>query len=676
MRFRLVSIVLLTLLSLPVRSVYAQSQPCTPDAVLDSFIHYTLTGDMNDWASSWDGRGCESPLAQAIQVMQQAWDLLERAAVTGSETSCKLNAIRGSFQAAALSDEIETWVSVYQSSPCGSDIITSTQMLGAGALMLYGDAPEWAEMIVSRVLGVATRTEAGDLRISYGQNLTSELENGAGDRWVFDATSEDRMVAITLESAAFNAYLELYDPQGNRIATNDSGAGSTNARILISAFDQSGQYTIIARAYNQQSTGSYNLSLQRASDRQITFGESLTVEHPVTGGDLWSFQAEAHELMVAVTLYSSDFNAYLELYDPLGNLVATNDSGAGSTNARIVIPVVSSEGLYTIIARSYDSTTRGTYILTLVRSVDNAIEYGSYVDVDAPVAGGDLWSFEAGADRKMVAITLESNAFNAYLELYDPTGNRVATNDSGAGGTNARIFLTELNYSGRYTILARSYDATTVGSYRLTLIRAGDNIISEHEPVYVTDPVAGGDLWTYNLDEASGMIAITLDSDMFNAYLELYDPQGQRIDTNDSGAGGTNARILLSNPKLFGNYTIIARSYDAATSGAYRLTVTDAANNVIEFGEVLRIDNPVAGGDLWSFTTQSGVSLSILLESNSFNAYLELYDPKGNRVATNDSGGGGTNALINYVSALEGRYTIVARSYDSTTRGSYTLTLR
>lgn len=73
-------------------------------------------------------------------------------------------------------------------------------------------------------------------------------------------------------------------------------------------------------------------------------------------------------------------------------------------------------------------------------------------------------------------------------------------------------------------------------------------------------------------------------------------------------------------------------------------------------------------------TAGTRITLQMKRTSGALDAYLELFDPNGVRVALNNNGGGGTDALINdYTAQRTGRYQVIARSGDGLTMGAYQL---
>lgn len=71
----------------------------------------------------------------------------------------------------------------------------------------------------------------------------------------------------------------------------------------------------------------------------------------------------------------------------------------------------------------------------------------------------------------------------------------------------------------------------------------------------------------------------------------------------------------------------------------------------------------------------SGQTIEISLTSSDFDAYIIILDSNSKRVAYNDDGGSGTNALLEYTFPSSGKYSIIATQYRQKT-GSYSITVR
>ena len=91
--------------------------------------------------------------------------------------------------------------------------------------------------------------------------------------------------------------------------------------------------------------------------------------------------------------------------------------------------------------------------------------------------------FYNGAAGEQVTIEMDrtSGTLDPYLELYDPNGNRVALNNNGGAGNNARINGYTLQHNGRYQIVARSYSGS--GGYN---VKVSHNVVTLNPAPYIS----------------------------------------------------------------------------------------------------------------------------------------------------------------------------------------------
>ena len=79
-----------------------------------------------------------------------------------------------------------------------------------------------------------------------------------------------------------------------------------------------------------------------------------------------------------------------------------------------------------------------------------------------------LWQF-SGSAGDAVTIEMQSNAFDTFLMLLDPSGKPVVDNDDDvSGNTNSRIAFT-LTANGTWTVVANSLTANQAGDYTISL---------------------------------------------------------------------------------------------------------------------------------------------------------------------------------------------------------------
>ena len=220
-----------------------------------------------------------------------------------------------------------------------------------------------------------------DLRFDNLATTDCHLENDAfADFWTLEITTATAgQVQVDLLSATFDTYVGLLGPTGAVLAENDDHATSVGAPFydLSSRVVQTlaaGRYTIVATSFNPQTTGAYQLSagpgLLCPEEGVVALGTSTTGQAlAVDDCSYDEYFADAYVVRVSTanpvtfTLTSPDFDAYLTLLDPSGNVMHNDDDGAGGTDAQISVPLT--PAWYVIEVSSAFTGETGNYTLTV-----------------------------------------------------------------------------------------------------------------------------------------------------------------------------------------------------------------------------------------------------------------------------------------------------------------------
>lgn len=194
--------------------------------------------------------------------------------------------------------------------------------------------------------------------------------------------------------------------------------------------------------------------------------------------------------------------------------------------------------------------------------------------------------------------------------------------------------------------------------------------------------------------QAGQRIRITMESDDFDTYLILIDPEGNRTVNDDADQdGGTNSAIDIIAAHT-GRYTIHASSYAVGERGRYTLTidvrddsrparpvqaVQPHQGHVIERAGTLRQgDEQLRTGeyfDRYPFEGRAGQRVTVRLESTDFNPYLILKAPSEAQQENDDHRGSRTVSQIEHTLTESGTYEVLATSFASRETGRYTLTV-
>lgn len=359
-------------------------------------------------------------------------------------------------------------------------------------------------------------------------------------------------------------------------------------------------------------------------------------------------------------------------------------------------------------AAAQDVIRPGQRVTGQLTDADPALDDGSHYDV---------WRFAAEANHRY-RVTLRSDDFDAYLSVGSsalPECEDCATDDDGAGGTDARVEFTG-PADGTFEIRANSLEGGRTGDYELTLEDEG--VVGEehdaHEdaaemgtPITLGAPVAGtlargdrkvensySDTWTYQGREGE-TIVVTLRSEDFDAYLNLGEFDGGEctdMDADDNGGGGTDSRIRVELPSD-GAFHIHVSAVGQGETGAYTLQVEQATDREsgapampISPGETLegrlsKADAEEADGSFreeWVFRGDAGETFVITQRSEDVDALLHVGRMAGGEwelLASDDDGGGDSDAEITITLPESGEYVIRAGTYLAGETGAYTLSL-
>lgn len=306
-------------------------------------------------------------------------------------------------------------------------------------------------------------------------------------------------VEITGRSGAFDMRLELLDgPAGAILATADSdaalGVAGTDERLAFTPV-AGVDYHVRVSPSAAGEAGGYHLGSLRTAD----FGALPLLGVPtgstpgtLSAGDpadpLWLpkvYYSDDHRLAaglverIRVNLDSGAFDAYLYIVDAeTGRPVMEDDDSGGGLNASAAfrpVPGVS----YIVRATSASSLKTGSYTLStqfeplptiiVPTTRSESLTTSDEEDPNWPGYYKDDYELINVVPGQVVTVTLNSNAFDAYLYLVNAVdGSILDENDDGFEmGTNSEIVFT-VEAGMTYILRASSLDPGDTGNYTLT----------------------------------------------------------------------------------------------------------------------------------------------------------------------------------------------------------------
>lgn len=203
---------------------------------------------------------------------------------------------------------------------------------------------------------------------------------------------------------------------------------------------------------------------------------------------------------------------------------------------------------------------------------------------------------------------------------------------------------------------------------------------------------------------AGETVTLDLESESFDPTLYVVGPGfGDALWDYDSG-GGCNARLTVTFLED-GTFRVVAGSF-AEEPGTYTIRVSDRPGPAPTFGcgeldprvlaelptegRTLRVGSLEAGvlgtasrsiqdgrpGEAWELRGSAGERVSVILESDDFDAFLYLTGPGLSEILTDDDGAGDLNARIDVTLPSDGPFTVVASALGAGGFGAYLLRVR
>lgn len=187
-------------------------------------------------------------------------------------------------------------------------------------------------------------------------------------------------------------------------------------------------------------------------------------------------------------------------------------------------------------------------------------------------------------------VELRSESFDAYLGLGKQCADASETDDDGAGGSDSRIDFT--GDGQLWLIRANSLSEGETGAFVLTVSDRGPAPVVQTTEIGFGQSLQGAlttndamaedesyfDCYVFT-GRANQAVVVEMRSSDFDAYTSLYRGggcNGEQLTGDDDSGGGTDPRLATILPAS-GAYSVRANSLGSEEVGAYRITLTGAA---------------------------------------------------------------------------------------------------
>jgi Caspase domain len=189
------------------------------------------------------------------------------------------------------------------------------------------------------------------------------------------------VIRLELRSAEFDTYLMLLGPDDFRRENDDGDEGVGHSMIEV-VLPEYGEYTALVTSFEPGETGAYSLTRDQSAGGEAAVAQR-DVESIRIGGsgqgtlelgdgelesgewrDLWVFDGESGQNLVA-EISSSDFDTFIMLVSPDGQVIDQNDDADGNTNLSRLDISLRESGRYRLVATTFSPGESGSYEVSL-----------------------------------------------------------------------------------------------------------------------------------------------------------------------------------------------------------------------------------------------------------------------------------------------------------------------
>ncbi|OYU77397.1 MAG: hypothetical protein CFE32_06005 [Alphaproteobacteria bacterium PA3] len=481
-------------------------------------------------------------------------------------------------------------------------------------------------------------------------------------------------------------------------------------------------------------------AIAQPSPRPLTLGQavqsSMGPEDPILEGDDSSyemFQVQAPKgQMVTITMTSKTFEPVVVIGAEIVEECQGCATGIGEKDRpAIVRKLVPDSGVLQVRANTMNKGDRGAYTIVATSSVPprlaaRPLPFGQSVSeslgANDPVTDEgtlvDAYAVRLAANQE-IQLDLSSDDFDPKLELLTPAGAKVAEDDDGGPGTNARIRFV-VPRAGLYQVRTTSVGSMQMGRYTLStglrqrlaplpaptpivLGRSVSGVIDASTPRYEADGEeisAKRYVVTMNQGQVYRVTLNATENSNLDPKLAIgvvasdgaFDP----TEREEEGGGGKNAGLRFR-PSETRPYVIEAQQI-GKSGGGYELTVEEAITErgpeppqTLLFGGVVSGELREGGARLLSSDALFKTYLVALRAGQKIVLSMEKaeeanLDPKVEIgllgasafevMAEDDDGGEGLNAKLKFVAPTTGTYMIRATASEPVNTGSFSIGVR
>jgi hypothetical protein len=388
-------------------------------------------------------------------------------------------------------------------------------------------------------------------------------------------------IVLSAQAPSFPPQIQVYAPNGEPVTVHSTGTRQNGGGRVVFRATEGGSYsTRIAGAERAKFRDSYAVTAAVARVFPTAIGKANPGAHLEVGGlDLWSFEGEAGDLIIAQAVATSgEIHAQFSKL-PLTDASKKARSVGGPSTPYVMLPsdpkrggeilaLLNEAGTFQV-AVSHPHGLATDYSLTTGRPAkplrDDGVSTGSLT-----LGSAEFWTLE-GKAGEIVRIEGTSGRLDTEMELYGPQGDIIVSDDDGGDARNALLTALLID-GGRYFLRVHSHGDGASGPYQIRRVPDPVRPLALGARGEGTVGAGGVEVWSFDGRAGQTVIVSTRSSD-FDPKVVIYGPDASEI-ASDGDAPERPDSLLSAALPVNGRYTVWVRT--DAGGGRYSLQFFEA----------------------------------------------------------------------------------------------------
>ncbi len=544
-----------------------------------------------------------------------------------------------------------------------------------------------------------------------GQRKEALLDRGDLDVYTFTASAGDSIIVSMGELELWAPRVDLFGPNGARIATISGSTSFHDANLQVEAMNvvDGGTYFIVARSASNATSGNYGLTMAKlAGPQPFNEGPLASGERKVTSlsrGDIdvYTIAANVGDSILVSVGELTNWAPRVDLFGPTGVRLATVSGSTSFSDANLQVETLSvaAAGTYFAVVRAGGTTVDGEYGVSVAK-------LGGPQPFDqGPMASGqrkaslldrgdlDVYTFTASAGDSMIVSVGELENWSPRVDLFAPNGVRLFTNSGSTSFTDANVQVEALSVaqSGTYYAVVRAGATSVSGNYGIAVAKiagaqpfSGGAMGSGERRAALLDR-GDLDIYTFSASAGESMVLSVGEIGNWAPRLDLFDPSGNRLSTVAGSSSLTDANLQLEalTVTLSGTYYAVVRAGASSVAGEYGISIAKVGgaqpfdNGPVASGQRRTGTLELGGLEVFTFTANAGDAVLFSLgEQVNWAPRLDVFAPDSSRVGfvSGSSSLTDTNLPLDFLGLTQsGTYYVVVRSGATTAAGDFVFSM-